>query len=266
MILTNKEKSLVISGEKTVGASILKANKLDYLLKSQMQTKTQIERTPDPIKTFLQTRTTTQYLEDPYFIYLKPPVDKNWQDLEKLLEIKTIFYWYAFTFAGHNKLYNIIWGTVAGEEVVISGGCTYRIDSKAKLSILNAVKQQQSEHGYFYLGGGVRDRIAETMKSYSVPGFSTKRESGDSLNRYDLSFDLPDLDETLLRTLLEKIVDAIEHSDVSRSAVPQTCPTLNECFNNLNSICQLYHHGSKCFLDSRDRNYEECNLQELDMT
>jgi hypothetical protein len=237
---------------------------LFYLPKVKMTE--QILLTQDPIQTFLRTRISIQYLEDPYFIYIKPPVDQNWRDLEKLLEIPYVFYWFAFTFAGHHKLYNIIWGTFSDGVVSIVNGCTYRINKQAKLSILNASKNAREDHGFFYLGGAVRDRVTETMQQYLSPtemlDFPLKSNRTEVKNRTDIAQDVDriGLPPELLQFMLEKITDAIEHSKISVEPIPQTCPSLNQCFNSIDEMCQLYHHGSECFLDPSDRHYKQCTL------
>jgi len=234
-----------------------------------MQAQLQIKK--DPIKTLLQTRLKeSSYLEDAYFVYLKQPARSYLDELEQLTEEPEVFYWYAFTFAGHNKLYNIVWGTFVDGVVTIDNGCTYRIDNKAKLSILNAVKKTRKENDFFYLGGGVRDRIAETMNQYLLPGhqlpgiLGTSRANADK-NRVDLNLEFlkdspgtpnlskesqvnPNLPPELLSFILDKIIDAIEHSDISNRAIPQPCPTLEECINRATELCQLYHQG----FDERD--------------
>jgi len=261
---------------------------------TQTQVQTQVQVDPiniDTLHAFLQTRLNeTQYLEDAYYVYLKKPSRSYWEDLEALLNKPEIFYWYAFTFAGHNKLYNLVWGTFVDGEVTIESGCTYRLNSKARLDILNKVNSLRKTDNYFYLGGGVRDRYSETMSKYvkpsdmeylnavsTVSGVSTvstvstvsnvnsnEFQLKPDKNRRDLQKDLEKalgLPKSLLKFILDKIIETLEYSKLSLEAVPKTCPELNDC-SSAKEIsdpnCEVYYYGTECYLNPKDRDYKDC--------
>jgi hypothetical protein len=219
----------------------------------QMQQQVVIHRAP--IQEFLKRRLNESvYLEDAFYIYIKVPEDK-WQFYEDIVNEDAIIYWYAFTFSGGNtkKLYNIVWGTydVANNETKLTSGCSYYFDSKAHLAILNKIKSLKKDKGYLYLGGGVRDRIKETLRrqnNISTPIIEK--------NRNDISSEAKTLSDILpvklIYDILENIVKFVETSVIATERIPQRCFIEDDCNTmskiEANEACQIYYQGDPCFI------------------
>jgi len=213
------------------------------------------------LQKFLSEIIQSQYLEDAYFIFVKNLDRKNWQQLQELFDKNTIFYWYAYTFSGGNKMYNIVWGTFSNGVAKITSGCSYYFNTKAHLQILNNVIDRKKQKGYVYLGGTVRDRFSETMKEYRPDVFTAKEK-----NRVDLDKELTEfikinnLDTNFVNDMLSNISKKIETSNISNKRIPADCAPIEECANDndYEEKCQLYYYGNACYKEKEDYDYVEC--------